>query len=71
MLPTEVILNIYGRVRKWWRSHIQTDGVFASVVSKVEFPPPTGIQCNMMPIKMGEVDSIPENMRQGQVSPNC
>jgi hypothetical protein len=70
MLPSEIILNIYGLIRKWWRSHIQTDGVFASVVSRVDFPPPTGIQCNMMPIKMGEVNSIPENMRQGLDSPN-
>jgi hypothetical protein len=58
MFPTKVILNIYGILRQWWASHIQTEGVFASVVSKVNFPPPTGIQCNMMPILMGDIKSI-------------
>ena len=46
------------------RKHIKTRGVYASVVAKVDFPPPTGINCNMMPIKIGTASSIPEYMRQ-------
>lgn len=63
-LPVEIILEIYNYVFKFWESHIETKGVFASVVSKVNFPPPNGINCNMMPIIMGDTLSIPKNMRQ-------
>ncbi|KAJ8600525.1 hypothetical protein CTAYLR_009217 [Chrysophaeum taylorii] len=42
---------------------VDADGVFACVVANVAFPEPTGIYCNMLPIVIGDIDSIPENMR--------
>ena len=63
-LPVEIIQEIYTYIFIFWETHIETKGIFASVVSKVKFPKPKGINCNMMPIQMFDVDSIPGNMRQ-------
>ena len=63
-LPVEIIQEIYTYIFKFWETHIETKGIFASIVSKVKFPKPKGINCNMMPIKMFDVNSIPGNMRQ-------
>ena len=63
-LPVEIIQEIYTYIFIFWETHIETKGIFASVVSKVMFPKPKGINCNMMPIKMFDVNSIPDNMRQ-------
>ncbi len=62
-LPVELIFRIYQSV-EIWSEHIISKGVFASVVARVDFPKPTGIYCNMMPIRIGDVSSIPESMRQ-------
>ena len=63
-LPVEIIQEIYTYIFIFWKTHIETKGIFASIVSKVEFPKPKGINCNMMPIQMFDVNSIPGNMRQ-------
>mmetsp|Transcript_37351 Transcript_37351/g.119818 ORF Transcript_37351/g.119818 Transcript_37351/m.119818 type:complete len:387 (+) Transcript_37351:77-1237(+) len=42
---------------------VDTDGIFAARVGAVEFPKPTGLSCNMMPIKVGDVESIPVEFR--------
>ena len=63
-LPVEIIQEIYTYIFMFWETHIEIKGIFASVVSKVKFPQPKGINCNMMPIKMFDVNSIPDNMRQ-------
>ncbi len=65
-LPVEIVYQIYGNVFKqiMMSSHIVTKGIFASVVAKVKFPPPVGIVVNMMPFRIGDASSIPENMRQ-------
>ena len=66
MLPAELVYVIYDTVAAWmaWDLHLDRNGIFASVVARVEFPPPTGLNCNMMPIRIGNPDLIPENMRQ-------
>ena len=63
-LPVEIIQEIYSYIFIFWQTHIETKGIFASIVSKVKFPKPTGIKCNMMPIKMFDVNSIPNEMHQ-------
>ena len=63
-LPVEIIHEIYTYIFIFWETHIETRGIFASVVSKVKFPKPQGINCNMMPIRMFDVNTIPDNMRQ-------
>ncbi|XP_063718863.1 uncharacterized protein LOC134845733 isoform X2 [Symsagittifera roscoffensis] len=63
-LPIELIENIYSKLETTWTSHIETRGIFASVVAKVMFPPPCGINVNMMPITIGNSSSIPKNMKQ-------
>ena len=63
-LPVEIIQEIYTYIFIFWETHIETQGIFASIVSKVKFPKPKGINCNMMPIQMFDVNSIPDNMRQ-------
>jgi len=66
LLPSELILKIYDDLMRFWAKHIINNkgGVYASVVAKVIFPKYTGIQCNMMPFKMGQPETIPEQMRQ-------
>ncbi len=65
-LPVEIVYHIYSFVFEWMMStsHIERKGIFASVVARVNFPAFTGINCNMMPIRLGDADTIPENMRQ-------
>ena len=63
-LPFELIEVIYAHVVNIWKEHVQTGGVFASVVAKVKFPQPKGINVNMMPIKLCDSRSIPGNMKQ-------
>ncbi len=65
-IPMEILYHIYSFVFEWMMStsHIERKGVFASVVAQVDFPPPTGIKCNMMPIKLGDATTMPENKRQ-------
>eukprot|EP00039_Didymoeca_costata_P022834 m.5312 g.5312 ORF g.5312 m.5312 type:complete len:568 (-) comp3272_c0_seq2:239-1942(-) len=58
-----VLRLIVGELRKWWASKIKTDGVYASIAGEVEFPKPTGININMMPIVLGNEDSLPEQVR--------
>ena len=55
-----ILEHIFRYVREWWRKHIITGGVYASTVGRLAFPQPTGININMMPIVMGEVESIPK-----------
>ena len=55
-----ILEHIFRYVREWWRKHIITGGVYASTVGRLAFPKPTGININMMPIVMGDVESIPE-----------
>ena len=63
-LPIEIIETVYSHVVDFWKEHIETGGIYASVVAKVEFPPPTGINVNMMPIRLCGRESIPDNMKQ-------
>ena len=53
-----------GTVRADWEASILREGVYASRVGRVAFPAPSGISCNMMPITIGKVDSIPKNLRR-------
>lgn len=41
---------------EWRSSPILTDGVFASLCGRVKFPKPTGINVNMMPIVIGDIN---------------
>ena len=46
-------------MREWWLFHISfgrggQNGVFVSKVGDVKFPPPTGVQVNMIPILIGD-----------------
>ena len=41
-----------------------TEGVFASVVPVVPFPPAGGLDVNMMLIRLGDASSVPEALRQ-------
>ena len=63
-LPVEIIHEIYTHIFTFWETHIETKGVFASIVCNVRFPDPKGINCNMMPIKLGDINSIPKTMHQ-------
>ena len=58
----DVVLRIIAtRLAELHRSDfVDTDGVFAVHVSAVKFPEPNNRYCNMMPIILGDVDSIPE-----------
>ena len=63
-LPLFLVQKIYvDHVVPFYKSQINYSGVFASVVARVKFPPPTGIQINMMPIIIGNTFSIPEEYR--------
>ena len=42
-LPIEIIETVYSHVVNIWAKHIETRGIFASIVSKVKFPKPQGI----------------------------
>jgi hypothetical protein len=39
---TDLLALVYEELRAWWKYQIDTDGVFASIVGEVVFPPPTG-----------------------------
>ena len=41
-LPSEILETVYSHVVNYWRSCIETRGIFASVVAQVTFPKPTG-----------------------------
>ena len=61
----DVVLRIIAtRLAELNRSDfVDTDGVFAVRVGAVEFPQPKNRYCNMMPIKLGDVTSIPDDLR--------
>ncbi|XP_075246010.1 uncharacterized protein LOC142339676 [Convolutriloba macropyga] len=44
LLSTEVLETIYSHVVNYWKSCIETRGIFASIVARVKFPEPTGTQ---------------------------
>mmetsp|Transcript_14416 Transcript_14416/g.45438 ORF Transcript_14416/g.45438 Transcript_14416/m.45438 type:complete len:349 (+) Transcript_14416:12-1058(+) len=59
-----VIRTICTRVAETERARfVVSDGVFAAVVGKVKFPASRGRSCNMMPIVIGDVDSVPAEYR--------
>eukprot|EP01094_Clydonella_sp_ATCC50884_P014017 TRINITY_DN2434_c0_g1_i2.p1 TRINITY_DN2434_c0_g1~~TRINITY_DN2434_c0_g1_i2.p1 ORF type:complete len:454 (+),score=113.35 TRINITY_DN2434_c0_g1_i2:200-1363(+) len=62
--PVWLLHEIYMMVERWYMAHLETKGVYASVVAQVDFPEPTGININMMPFKIGDPDTIPEQYRQ-------
>ena len=66
-LPRHLLQKIYvEHVRKWLQQqHINYVGIYASVVSKVDFPTWTGnLSVNMMPIILGNTNSVPSYLRQ-------
>ena len=59
-----VLQMIATRLAELHRSDfVDTDGVFAVRVNAVEFPEPNNRYCNMMPIKLGDVNSIPDEFK--------
>ena len=65
-LPVEIVVKIYKELVKLCADSVRNEGggVYASVVANVTFPKYTGVQCNMMPIVIGDMKTIPKNMRQ-------
>ena len=64
-LPMFLINKIYiEHFYMFYKQNINYHGVFAAVVAKVTFPPPTGININMMPIVIGNTWSIPLEYRK-------
>ena len=66
-LPRHLLQKIYvEHVRRWLQQqHINYVGIYASVVSKVDFPAWTGnLSVNMMPIILGNTNTVPSYLRQ-------
>jgi hypothetical protein len=51
-----VLRKCFMYVDEWYESHIDRDVVGHKIVSDVDFPPPTGINVNMMPISSARRD---------------
>ena len=65
-LPLHLIKRIYLEYRGWVRRHLLNSqpGVYASIVGKVvSWPPFTGLNINMMPIRLGDLDSLPASCK--------
>eukprot|EP00457_Paulinella_chromatophora_P003440 gb/GEZN01003448.1/.p1 GENE.gb/GEZN01003448.1/~~gb/GEZN01003448.1/.p1 ORF type:complete len:606 (+),score=112.43 gb/GEZN01003448.1/:80-1897(+) len=60
----DILGIIFAHVKAFWEAHVEWEGVFASRVAQVMFPKPTGININMMPIVLGDSNSVPANCRQ-------
>ena len=64
VLPQEVLSLVFRYVQSWWRQcvtvggHISKVGIYASVISELRFPAPTGINVNMMPIMLGALATV-------------
>ena len=64
VLPKEVLSLVFRYVQSWWRQcvtvggHISKVGIYASVISELRFPAPTGINVNMMPIMLGALATV-------------
>ena len=64
-IPTGIVHNIYDIYdERKVRSHMDTDSVGYRSLQHIEFPKPTGINVNMMPIDMYDAKSIPDNLKQ-------
>eukprot|EP00041_Stephanoeca_diplocostata_P015495 m.296094 g.296094 ORF g.296094 m.296094 type:complete len:461 (+) comp20054_c0_seq15:33-1415(+) len=55
--------NILEHLRAYWSQEVTDDGIYASKAGRAEFPPPQGININMMPILIGVEESIPLEYR--------
>ena len=62
-LPDEIVRKIYEMLRRWWHDQIDVRGVHASLLCTVSFPPSRGLNVNMMPIVLGDSESVPEALR--------
>ena len=70
MLPLEVLRLVFQYWQQCWWQHVTVGGqdgntgVYASVIEDpFSFPAPTGINVNMMPIMLGALATVPENLR--------
>ena len=50
----DVLRTIIQLLRDWYRNAVSRDGVFVSRIAGVAFPQPSGLYCNMMPIRLPE-----------------
>ena len=50
----DVLRTIIQLVQEWYRNAVTRDGVFVSRIAGVAFPQPSGLYCNMMPIRLPE-----------------
>lgn len=62
-LEDSVLREIVDTVKESWESSIVREGVYASRVGRVGFPAPRCRCVNMMPVTIGDVDSIPKTLR--------
>mmetsp|Transcript_14784 Transcript_14784/g.43430 ORF Transcript_14784/g.43430 Transcript_14784/m.43430 type:complete len:427 (+) Transcript_14784:98-1378(+) len=54
-----VIDLVVEEVERYWAAHVRTGGVSAVVCGQVSFPPPLGLNVNMMPFVIGSKASLP------------
>ena len=50
----DMLRTIIQLVQDWYRNAVTRDGVFVSRIAGVSFPQPSGLYCNMMPIRLPE-----------------
>ena len=64
-IPDGIVRIIYNMMNeRKVRSHIDTESVGYRPLRKIDFPKPTGINVNMMPIDIYDPKSLPENLKQ-------
>ena len=67
-VPDGLVRNIYDIIHERnVRSHMDTESVGCRLINRMDFPKPTGINVNMMPVDFYNLSkSLPDNLKQYQ-----